>query len=269
MPRSPLDAVLCHVRRLATKGAPGIRPINPCFDASPTPEMRQHSPSLCSDTGPWYWEFVNAGCTIRTRPMTSFRLPSWRWPAVRSRSVTRRRWAAGCTRSPTAWQSRTRFATAKSPSPRTQVGGPRCARPSGRDELCEMCAVLDAELQALPDRFRAPLVLCYLEGLTRDEAAGNSPTTNSGDSHQPNTRRIGRMPGRPAAGSAGRPRAGSRRPRPPSSTACRPDAAAVGGGSAQPASPAEPRYSGASRVGAAGYRRELRRHNGTGWARHA
>src|SRR5205085_2489494 len=27
------------------------------------------------------------------------------------------------------------------------------------------------ELARLPDRFRAPLVLCYLEGLTRDEAA--------------------------------------------------------------------------------------------------
>jgi RNA polymerase sigma factor (sigma-70 family) len=35
----------------------------------------------------------------------------------------------------------------------------------------EVCAVLDAELQALPVRFRAPLVLCYLEGMTRDKAA--------------------------------------------------------------------------------------------------
>jgi RNA polymerase sigma factor (sigma-70 family) len=31
--------------------------------------------------------------------------------------------------------------------------------------------LLDRELARLPDRFRAPLVLCYLEGLTRDEAA--------------------------------------------------------------------------------------------------
>src|SRR5262245_49669581 len=28
----------------------------------------------------------------------------------------------------------------------------------------EVCAVLDEELRALPDRFRAPLILCYLEG---------------------------------------------------------------------------------------------------------
>jgi RNA polymerase sigma factor (sigma-70 family) len=35
----------------------------------------------------------------------------------------------------------------------------------------EMRAVLDEELHRLPDRFRAPLLLCYLEGKTRDEAA--------------------------------------------------------------------------------------------------
>jgi RNA polymerase sigma factor (sigma-70 family) len=35
----------------------------------------------------------------------------------------------------------------------------------------ELRAVLHAELAALPERFRTPLVLCYLEGLTQDEAA--------------------------------------------------------------------------------------------------
>jgi RNA polymerase sigma factor (sigma-70 family) len=35
----------------------------------------------------------------------------------------------------------------------------------------ELLAVLDAELLALPESIRAPLVLCYLEGATRDEAA--------------------------------------------------------------------------------------------------
>ncbi len=35
----------------------------------------------------------------------------------------------------------------------------------------EMLGILDQELGRLPDRYRAPLVLCYLEGRTQDEAA--------------------------------------------------------------------------------------------------
>jgi RNA polymerase sigma factor (sigma-70 family) len=54
---------------------------------------------------------------------------------------------------------------------------PPCAGPAAQgdaaDEVSwrEVRSVLDAELGRLPEECRAPLVLCYLEGLTQDEAA--------------------------------------------------------------------------------------------------
>src|SRR5439155_15875563 len=35
----------------------------------------------------------------------------------------------------------------------------------------ELCSVLDEEMQRLPERYRAALLLCYLEGKTRDQTA--------------------------------------------------------------------------------------------------
>ncbi len=43
--------------------------------------------------------------------------------------------------------------------------------PSDAINASEMLVVLDEELEKLPPRYREPLVLCYLEALTRDEAA--------------------------------------------------------------------------------------------------
>src|SRR5262249_45698219 len=47
----------------------------------------------------------------------------------------------------------------------------QAADPSDEVSGRELCAILDEELMRLPDRCRRPLVLCYLEGRTRDEAA--------------------------------------------------------------------------------------------------
>jgi len=54
-------------------------------------------------------------------------------------------------------------AAAQPSSPMPEVGADLSWR--------EAIAVLHEELDALPDRFRLPLILCYLEGLSREEAA--------------------------------------------------------------------------------------------------
>src|SRR5207253_2372202 len=48
------------------------------------------------------------------------------------------------------------------------------AREAPADETTwkELRTVLDSELAKLPEKWRSPLILCYLEGRTQDEAAG-------------------------------------------------------------------------------------------------
>lgn len=43
--------------------------------------------------------------------------------------------------------------------------------PRDADSWPKMCAVLDTELAKLPEKWRQPLILCYLEGCTQDEAS--------------------------------------------------------------------------------------------------
>ena len=75
------------------------------------------------------------------------------------------------------------YAAARKVARNARVAADRRARREGKaavresipslDQMTgrELLAVLDEELDRLPPRYRAPLVLCYLQGLTRDEAA--------------------------------------------------------------------------------------------------
>jgi RNA polymerase sigma factor (sigma-70 family) len=69
----------------------------------------------------------------------------------------------------TALKARKRSAVRRHHEDRTPPREPRdpLAEVTGR----ELLSVLDEELHRLPQRLRAPLVLCYLEGKARDEAA--------------------------------------------------------------------------------------------------
>jgi RNA polymerase sigma factor (sigma-70 family) len=65
---------------------------------------------------------------------------------------------------------------ARTASARRRARESRAAAPSPPDPLAEISVreaqdILDQELLRMPEKLRAPLVLCCLEGLTRDEAA--------------------------------------------------------------------------------------------------
>ena len=94
-------------------------------------------------------------------------------PEGRLPFATRRPSRAGCTGSPT--EPRARRART---SPAQEARGPRSPPATGRDQDAaddltwrEVRQVVHEELNALSERYRAPLVLCYLEGRTQDEAA--------------------------------------------------------------------------------------------------
>jgi len=87
----------------------------------------------------------------------------------------------------------------------------------------EGLAALDEELAALPDRLRGPLVLCYLDGLTQDEAAGRLGWSLATLKRRRTRAGAGCGPGSSAAGC--RPPSWPRRPRrtgcgPPSPRPC-------------------------------------------------
>src|SRR5207244_9817810 len=50
-------------------------------------------------------------------------------------------------------------------------GPPASPDPAAEITWRELRVVLDEELARLPDKYRAPLLLCYFDGLTQEEAA--------------------------------------------------------------------------------------------------
>ena len=94
----------------------------------------------------------------------------------RARAASQAAWSAGCHRALAARCGRTRRAKARCDAARRrrfesiQIDASAfvAARPPADLELTE---TLDQELSRLPSKYRSPIVLCYLEGQTHEEAA--------------------------------------------------------------------------------------------------
>src|SRR5579862_4690241 len=66
---------------------------------------------------------------------------------------------------------KTRSGVARRLQREIQVARTDCIEPRDEAASSEVRALLDAEMNRLPEKYRAPLVLCYLQGRTNEEAA--------------------------------------------------------------------------------------------------
>jgi RNA polymerase sigma factor (sigma-70 family) len=92
---------------------------------------------------------------------------------ARRASAIRRRGALGCWLHHVAYHAAVRLQTQRARRRAHELAATEQRVPGPLDDLTvrELRRLLDEELLRLPEKYRAPLVLCYLEGLTRDEAA--------------------------------------------------------------------------------------------------
>jgi len=92
--------------------------------------------------------------------------------ARRARAIRKRK-ALGCWLHGVAYRvaARLRSTAARRPVSEANVVRPTPADPAAEASWREVCAVLHEELARMAEKYRAPLLLCGLEGKTRDEAA--------------------------------------------------------------------------------------------------
>jgi RNA polymerase sigma factor (sigma-70 family) len=92
---------------------------------------------------------------------------------ARQASSVRRHGSVGSWLHGVAYRLALKARTAAAIRRRYEIGSPAHAPGESADDLTwrELSAILHEELQRLPEKYRAPLVLCYLQGLTQDEAS--------------------------------------------------------------------------------------------------
>ena len=121
-------------------------------------------------TGRWSWAYAAACFAIRTRLKMHSRphFSSWRRAgSIRKAEV----WAVGCEKWRTGSHRGARVLSIR----RARIGPPQAVSaiedPGTIAECDELCTAVLDEIQLLPEKYRLPVQLCYIEGQTHDEAA--------------------------------------------------------------------------------------------------
>ncbi len=147
-----------------------IRPTGSFLNASLPSAMSKPLPSWSTVTPRLCRACAGVSCAIPRMRRTFFRLHFWCWR--KAGTVRWRESAAG-------WLYevarrlclKVKAEDARREQCERQAAGRRTTETLPETAWRELCAVLDEELGRLPEQLRAPLLLCYLEGATHDEAA--------------------------------------------------------------------------------------------------
>ena len=128
----------------------------------------------------WYWESAVSCFAIPTTSTTRFKRHFWCWSARRARFAGVTCWVTGSTALPTGWRrglealsARRNSRVASGHDSVESLTNLECGQEVGLNQtmLLEQGPWLHQEVSHLPEKYRVPIVLCYFEGLTHDEAA--------------------------------------------------------------------------------------------------
>ncbi len=142
-----------------------------CFAGSRAPRTTRPLPPWCAATDPWCWTCVALGRAMRPMPKTLSRRLFSCWRGKPSRFATRRRSAVGFMAWPTGPLSRGARSLPAAVNTKATLPHSSGQESAGDPPWSEVQQLMHAELTAVSDPYRAPLVLCFLEGRTQDEAA--------------------------------------------------------------------------------------------------
>jgi len=175
-------AILRQMRQMAGENHPDLLLDRQLIDRFLCATARfLHSTSCISDIVRWCFASVGAFFATATlrRTLPKPRFSCWSERPHPSRNT--KRCQAGFTESPFALRCALAADAGKSLGRIASVSPKRELDPAGEASHRELCAILDEEMLRLPERFRTPVLLCYVEG----QRAINRAATRLVASHPP------------------------------------------------------------------------------------